>query len=82
MATKPTPPDIDGTVDDWHEFKDLYAGWLQTASDEEILAEMAALGEVEGPLSPSERWRFHECEQRRKQPRSTGRASRSKPKES
>lgn len=69
MASKPTPPGDDATVEDWHEFKDLYLDWVASATDGELVAEMVGLPVDGRPLSPSEAWRFFECEQRRKRPR-------------
>ena len=73
----PTPPDDpygtkDATKEEWLEFKQSYTKWLESTSDEEIVEEMKAIP-VEGrPLSPSEAWRFHECELRRRNlPRQT-----------
>ena len=72
----PTPPDDylgtkGATKQDWEEFQQLYLGWLETAADEEIVEEMKALPEDGRPFSPSEAWRFHQCELRRRQPRKT-----------
>lgn len=73
MAPAPKPPaphDQDtATVEEWLDFKGIYLTWLETATDEEIVAEMIAIPEEGRPLSPSEAWRFHECELRRRQPR-------------
>ena len=68
----PAPPDqATATKEDWEEFQGVYLGWLETADDAEILAEMVAIP-VEGrPLSPSEAWRFHQCEIRRRRPSTT-----------
>ncbi len=70
----PAPPDDyigtkGATKEDWEEFQGFYLSWLETAPDEEILAEMTVIP-VEGrPLSPSEAWRYHQCELRRRRPR-------------
>lgn len=70
-STVPTPPDeATANKDDWLEFKDLYEGWVARATDDELLAEMAALPVNGRPLSPSEAWRYHQCELRRRSPRS------------
>lgn len=69
MSAAPKPPDpTTAQVDDWHEYQQVYLGWVEKATDEELVAEMAGLP-VEGrPFSPSEAWRYHQCELRRRQP--------------
>jgi len=84
MAPAPKPPaEFDqpdaATTEEWLDFKGIYSTWLETATDEEIVAEMVAIP-VEGrPLSPSEAWRFHQCELRRRRPAT--KTSAKKPKE-
>jgi hypothetical protein len=69
MASAPAPPDeFTGTTEDWLDFKGIWATWLETATREEILAEIKALGDVEGPLRPNEQWRHQECDLRLRQP--------------
>jgi len=81
MASAPASPDVlTASVEEWLDFKGIYATWLETATDEEILAEIKALGDVEGPLSPSEAWRHQECDLRRRRP-STSKAKPTKAKE-
>lgn len=70
MGTKPTVPDSEASKEDWEEFKDLYDDWVAKATDEELLAEMAALPSEGRPFSPSEAWRYHQCELRRRRPSS------------
>lgn len=72
----PTPPDDylgtkGATKEEWEEFKGLYLNWLASAPDDEIVDEMKALPEEGRPFSPSEAWRFFQCELRRRQPRKT-----------
>lgn len=65
----PTPPDhATATKEDWQQFQQSYLGWLETAADEDIVADMAALPVDGRPLSPSEAWRYHQCELRRRRP--------------
>jgi hypothetical protein len=76
MSAAPKPPaefdqPDDATTEDWLDFKGIYSTWLETATDEEIIAEMVAIPVEDRPLSPSEAWRFHECELRRRQPKKT-----------
>lgn len=83
MAPAPKPPapwdrPDDATVEEWLDFKGIYSTWLEKATDDEILAEMVAIPEEGRPLSPSEAWRFHECELRRRQPSKQTTAKRSK----
>jgi len=81
MASAPAPPDqITASIEDWQDFKGIWASWLETATDEDILAEIKALGDVEGPLSPNEAWRHQECDLRRRRP-STSKAKPTKAKE-
>lgn len=82
MASAPAPPDtLTASTDDWHDFKGIYATWLETATDAEILAEIKALGDVEGPLSPSEAWRHQQCDVRRRRPATSKAKSTTKAKE-
>ena len=84
MTAAPAPPapyDQDtATVEEWHDFQGIYSTWLETATDEDILSEIKALGDVEGPLSPNEAWRHQECDLRRRRP-STSKAKPTKAKE-
>lgn len=71
MTAAPKPPDpATATKDDWVEYQAIYLGWVESATDEELLAEMAALPVAGRPLSPSEKWRYHQCEVRRRRPAS------------
>ncbi|HZN76390.1 MAG TPA: hypothetical protein VFC00_32585 [Micromonosporaceae bacterium] len=73
----PTPPDDylgtrGASKEDWEQFQQVYQGWLESATDEEIVTEMIALPEEGRPFSPSEAWRFFQCELRRRlNPRKT-----------
>jgi len=65
----PTPPDEHtATKEDWQGFQDEYAGWVHGATDDELLAEMTGIPEDGRPLTPSEAWRYHQCELRRRLP--------------
>lgn len=85
MAAAPIPPDTPegttgATTEDWLDFKAQYSAWLETATDEEILAEMVAIPEEGRPLSPSEAWRSYQCELRRRQPSKTTTSRKAAPK--
>lgn len=67
--TAPKMPDqATATKEDWEDFQGEYAGWVEKATDEDLVAEMAALPEAGRPLSPAEAWMYHECELRRRRP--------------
>ncbi|MFD2763934.1 hypothetical protein [Micromonospora eburnea] len=67
--TAPKLPDqATADVDDWEQFQQVYAGWVERATDDELLAEMAALPVDGRPLSPAEAWMYHQCELRRRRP--------------
>ena len=67
----PALPGESADKEDWEEFRQVYAGWVEKATDGDLLAEMAALPEAGRPLSPAEAWMYHQCELRRRRP--TGR---------
>jgi len=85
MASAPAPPapyDQDtATVEEWHDYQGIYSTWLESATDEEIVAEMVAIPEEGRPLSPSEAWRFHQCELRRRRPATKKSQAKTKAKE-
>jgi len=71
MSAAPAPPDDHNgtkgaTKEDWEDFKQSYTKWLESTTDDEIVEEMKAIPEEGRPLSPSEAWRFHQCELRRR----------------
>jgi hypothetical protein len=75
MPAAPAPPGPDADKEAWVEYQGVYSDWVEKASDDDLVAEMAALP-VEGrPLSPSEAWRFHQCELRRRRPTKTRKTS-------
>lgn len=67
-ASAPKMPDPAASKDDWQEFQSLYEGWVAKATDDDLLAEMAALPTDGRPLSPAEAWMYHQCELRRRRP--------------
>ncbi|MGH3735839.1 MAG: hypothetical protein ACRDT6_09500 [Micromonosporaceae bacterium] len=69
MATAPQPPDpATATVDDWNDYKGVYADWVDKATDADLLVEMAGLPVDGQPFTLSQAWRYHQCELRRRQP--------------
>ncbi|HTE68925.1 MAG TPA: hypothetical protein VK942_09250 [Actinomycetes bacterium] len=78
----PKPPDpTTAEVEDWEDYKSVYAAWLDKATDEDLLAEMVALPVEGAPFTPSEAWRYHQCELRRRQPPTTAKRTRAKSQE-
>lgn len=70
------PDEATATKEDWKDFQQEYAGWVERATDEDLLAEMAAVPEAGRPLSPAEAWMYHQCELRRRRPTSRAAARR------
>lgn len=62
------PDQATATKEDWLDFRDEYAGWVEKATDGDLLAEMAWLPEEGLSFSPAEAWMYHECEKRRRRP--------------
>lgn len=62
------PDEATAAKEDWEEFQQVYAGWVDKATDDELVAEMAALPVDGRPFSPAEAWMYHQCELRRRRP--------------
>lgn len=67
-SAPPMPDQATATKEDWLAFQDEYAGWVEKATDGDLLAEMAWLPEEGRSFSPAEAWMYHECEKRRRRP--------------